>query len=132
MRYALLAYDPGGSLQALSAEDKRGLHRGHAALESDESRATVVAHYRFRPARLATTIRLAEDELVERDGAATEASAGLRALYLLESSDPDAVRDLARQLPAVQLGGIVEIWPLAEPNAGERPTKRAHDRQRKH
>lgn len=132
MKYALLAYDPAGSLQELPAEDKRALHRGHAALQHDESRATVIAHYRFRPARLVTTISLANDDLVERGGAATETSAELRALYLIESSDPDAVSNLARQLPAVQFGGTVEIWPLAEPDSDERQPRRGLHRQRKH
>ena len=132
MKFALLAYDPTGSLQELPTDDKRALHRGHAALQHDESRVTVIAHYRFRPARLVTTISLAEDELIERDGAATETSAGLRALYILESSEPNAVTDLARQLPAVQLGGTVEIWPLTEPDSGEPHAKRGFHRKRKH
>lgn len=132
MKYALLAYDPGGSLQELAAEDKRALHRGHATLHHDESRVTVIAHYRFRPARLATTISLVGDEPVERRGAASETSAGLRALYLLESSDADAVKDLARQLPAIQLGGTAEIWTLAEPDGGDSPAKRGLHRRRKH
>jgi hypothetical protein len=132
MKYALLAYDLAGSLQELPADDKRVLHRGHAALQHAESRATVIAHFRFRPARLVTTVSLVGDELVERGGAASETSAELRALYLVESSDPDAVSDLARQLPAVQLGGTVEIWPLTEPAAGEQPTRHGHHLRRKH
>jgi len=121
MKYALLGYDSDGSLEELAPEDKRALHVGHRALH-DEVTATastsvsVIAHYRFRPPPLATTIRLGTDELITAEGPASKASEALRALYLLESDDHDAVLDLAGRLPAVQMGGIVEVWPLTEPD----------------
>jgi hypothetical protein len=46
------------------------------------------------------------------DGSSSEATGALRALYLLDSDDPDAVLDFASQLPAVRMGGAVEVWPL--------------------
>lgn len=39
----------------------------------------------------------------------------LRALFLLESDDVEAVLRLAGELPAIHLGGSVEVWPLIEP-----------------
>ncbi len=47
-------------------------------------------------------------------------SEALRALYLLESDDPAAVVDLAARLPAVHMGGTVEVWPLIEPHPDAR------------
>jgi hypothetical protein len=120
VKYALLGYDSEGALGALAAEKKRSLHAGHRALHDDAAAAIstparVIAHYRFRPPRHATTVRLAADKLVKTDGPATETSHALRALYLLESEDHDAVIDLAARLPAIQMGGTVEVWPLTEP-----------------
>ncbi len=116
MKYALLGYDIDGSLERLAAEDKHALHRAHRLLHDETAAKTpgsvqMIAHYRFRPPRLATTIRCAGDDLITTEGPAAKASETLRALYLLESDNPDAVRDLASQLPAIQVGGTVEIWP---------------------
>jgi hypothetical protein len=125
MKYVLLGYDSDGSLDALAPEEKRSLHHEHRALH--EAAATsnpsvhVIAHYRLRPPHLATTIRVAGRELVRTEGPEGNASGVLRALYLLESDGPDAVLDFAGQLPALRIGGHVEIWPLTEPNPHGRP-----------
>ena len=122
MKYALLGYDTEGALEALAANDKRALHSGHHALHDEHEAAsgsvTVIAHYRFRPPRLASTVRLVGGETVTTDGPPADSSASLRALYLVESDDRDAVLDLARQLPALRMGGTIEVWPLAEPHRG--------------
>ena len=124
MKYALLGYDPAGSLRELPAEEKRALHGAHRTLHDEVAATTdspvgVLAHYRFRPPQLVTTLSLDGDQLVRTGGPASEASAGLRALYLLESDDADAVLELASRLPAVLMGGTVEVWPLTEPDHGE-------------
>ena len=119
MKYALLGYDTDGSLEELAPDDKRALQVGHRALHDEVKAAAsasvnMIAHYRFRPGRLATTIRLDANEVIRTEGSAAEASEALRALYLVESDDPDAVLDLAGRLPAVQMGGTVEVWPVTE------------------
>jgi hypothetical protein len=121
MKYAVLGYDGEGSLDVLPAEDKRTLHGAHRALHDDvqaaaDSSVHVIAHYRFRPTRQTTTVRLAGDEIVKTAGPAAGASEALRALYLLESDDSDAILEFAARLPAVQMGGTVEVWPLTEPD----------------
>jgi len=119
LKYALLGYEAEGSLDA---EDKRALHRAHRALHDDSQAAAstsvrVIAHYRFRPARGATTVRGSDGEVVRTRGSSMETTDALRALYLVESDEPDAVLDLAASLPAVRMGGTVEVWPLIEPAA---------------
>jgi hypothetical protein len=121
MKYALLGYDSDGSLDALAPEEKRSLHREHRATHDDAAATSnpsvnVIAHYRLRPPHLATTIRVAGRELVTTQGPEANATGVLRALYLLEADGPDAVLDFASRLPALRIGGHVEIWPLTEPN----------------
>src|SRR5262245_47246609 len=121
MKYALLGYDTDGALEGLAREDKRALHGGHRALHDEvvagaTASVNVIAHYRFRPPRLATTIRLGADEVIRTEALAAGASEALRALYLLESDDPEAVLELASRLPGVRMGGTVEVWPLTEPD----------------
>ncbi len=114
MNYALLVYIAPASLRGLTGEDKLSLHSGDQAATA--ASASLVAHYRLRPPRTATTLRLRGDEIVKTDGPAAEAREGLRAFYVLESDEPDAVLDFASRLPAVRLGGTVEVWPLIEPS----------------
>ena len=118
MKYALLCYDLDRSLDELAAPEKRAFHGGHAALHKEQntsSGVTVVAHYRFRPAQHATTVQFTEGELIRAEGPAGVVSGGLRALYLVESDDLDAVVALAAGLPAIAAGATIEIWPLTEP-----------------
>jgi hypothetical protein len=126
MKYALLGYDSDGSLDALPPEEKRSLHREHRATHDDAAATSnpsvnVIAHYRLRPPHLATTIRVTGRELVTTEGPEANASGVLRALYLLEADGPDAVLEFASRLPALRIGGHVEIWPLTEPNPHGRP-----------
>ena len=120
MNYLLLVYVAPESLRGLSSEDKLSLHGGSHA-EASVS-ASLIAHYRLRPPRTATTLRLKGDEIVTTDGPFADMREDLRALYVLESDDDGAVFDFASQLPAVRFGGIVEVWPLIEsgPQAQER------------
>jgi hypothetical protein len=68
----------------------------------------------MRPPRHTRTLRLVEGKLESTEGPATETARTLRALYLLDSDD-ETVLHVASQLPAIHLGGCVEIWPLIEP-----------------
>jgi hypothetical protein len=125
MKYLVLGYDSQGSLDSLATEDKRALHGAHRALHDDveataNASVSVIAHYRVRPPRHTTTLRLAGDDIITSEGPSARASEALRALYLLEGDDPDAVLDLAARLPAVRMGGTVEVWPLIEPHGHAR------------
>ena len=119
MKYALLGYDLDGTLDQLARDSKRALHRQHAGLGEHapiNPGVTILAHYRFRPSPLATVRHDANTGTPIRvDGAASETSATLRALYILDSDDPDAVVQLAERLPATLQGATVEIWALTEP-----------------
>jgi hypothetical protein len=119
MKYALLGYDLDATLDQLAPEDKRALHQEHAALgEGSLGNGTrLIAHYRFRPPALATTIRIGTDGTIRHQGPASSATATLRALYILESDDPEQAAQLAEHLPATLRGTTIEIWPLSEPHA---------------
>jgi hypothetical protein len=114
MKYALLAYDD-GSLDELPTAKKRALHLGHARRHNMKSEVTVVSHYRFRPAQHATTVRFEAGSPVRASGPASGFNGTLRALYITEDDDLDAVVQFAADLPAVKAGATVEIWPFTEP-----------------
>ena len=125
MKYVVLVYgDP--AWDNLPPVEKQAFHRAHRTLHADlktspAGPATVVAHYRLRPPQQATTLRIVGGKTTVAAGPSTEATELLRALYLIESDSADAVSRLAEQLPAVQAGGIIELWPATEPDhAGAR------------
>jgi hypothetical protein len=118
MKYALLGYDLDATLDQLAPQDKRALHQGHSALGEGSlaDGIRLIAHYRFRPPALATTIRNGTDGAIRRQGPASRATATLRALYILESDSPEQAAQLAEHLPALRVATI-EVWPLSEPHA---------------
>jgi len=120
MNYALLIYITAAQMEGLSPEEARSLHGGHQRTASNS--VSVTAHFRLRPPRLTTTVRRDGDTIGRIEGASSETSEGLRALYLLESDEPDAVLDFASQHPAIAVGGTAEIWPLIATSG--------HDRER--
>ena len=115
VKYAVLGYINHDLWDELGPEGKRALHDASLAEHRIPASppARVIAHYRFRPPRFATTIRLADDQITTAEGVANDASHALRALYLVESDDHDAVIALARRLPPLRLGATIEVWPLA-------------------
>jgi hypothetical protein len=110
MKYTLLVYDAPDSWHSLSAAQKHGLHDEYHALAASPG---VIGHYRLRPPKNTTTVRV-QDQIVRTEGPLADTRESLRALYLLESDDQDSVLEFAAQIPAARLGGAVEVWPLAE------------------
>lgn len=115
MKYALLVYDSSTGWNELPSTDERELHDRAAYEGLDTGSVSLLAHYRLRPPQQTTTLRLANGKLTRTEGAAAETHATLRAFFLLESDDAETVLNLASELPAIRLGGSIEVWPLIEP-----------------
>jgi hypothetical protein len=111
VKYALFVYELPGSWHDLSTEQKRALHDEYRAVAASPG---VIGHYRLRPPRMATTVRVEEDQIVKTVGALADTRESLRAFYLLESDDHDSVLKVAARIPAACTGGAVEVWPLTE------------------
>jgi hypothetical protein len=119
MKYGLFVYVD-ESWDQLPAEERRGLHAAHRGLHNEHHASAaatvhVIGHYRLRPPAKTTTVRRIGDEIAKTQGPSAPRREALRALYLLESDDPDAILDLAARLPALRIGGTAELWPLIEP-----------------
>ena len=126
MKYVLLVYESSTGWDELPSTDKRDLHDRAPYEALDTGSVNLLAHYRLRAPQQTTTIRLANGDLTRTEGPATKRHEALRALFLLESDDAETVLNLASELPAIRLGGTVEIWPLIEPSP---PGRGGHDRR---
>jgi hypothetical protein len=112
MKYALFVYDAPSSWHAMPVEKRHGAHGEYHALAESPG---VIGHYRFRPPEASTTVRVEDDQVVRSPGPLHDtAERALRALFLLESDDREAMLALAASTPAARMGGAVEVRPLAE------------------
>lgn len=111
MKYALFIYDAPSTWHSVPGDRRHAVHGEYHALAELPG---VFAHYRFRLPETTTTIRVEEDQVVKSQGPLVDASETLRALYLLESDDHDAVLELAARTPAARMGGVVEVRPILE------------------
>lgn len=111
MRYALLINERPGAYAGLSADERAAITAEYTALRADER---VVAGERLEPADTATTVRAAGGELLLTDGPFADTKEIFGGFYLVEADNLDVALELAARVPAVRLGGSVEIRPLAE------------------
>jgi hypothetical protein len=111
MKYALLIYPKPGSHEALEEDDYKSVNAEYLALREDP-RCLGGAH--LQPVESATTVRSGGAENLIIDGPYADTKEVLGGYYVLDASDLDAALEFAQRIPAVRLGGAVEIRPLVE------------------
>ena len=111
MKYAMLIYPKPGSHEGLGEDEAKALTAEYMALR-DDSRCVGGAH--LQPGDMATTVRHGGAENLITDGPFADAKEVLGGYYVFEASDLDAALEFAQRIPAVRLGGAVEVRPLVE------------------
>jgi hypothetical protein len=111
MKYAMLIYPKPGSHEELGEEAAKALTAEYLALREDP-RCLGGAH--LQPGETATTIQYGGAENLITDGPYADAKEVLGGYYVLEESDLDAALEFAQRIPAVRLGGAVEVRPLVD------------------
>ncbi len=76
--------------------------------------AGVTPGNQLQPPESATTVRAQDGQTLTTDGPYVETKEALDGYFMYEADDLDAAIDLASQIPAVQLGGAIEIRPIVE------------------
>jgi hypothetical protein len=114
MKLALLVYgDP--AWDDMPHAERRSFHAAHRELHAAEGAVSVGEHFRFRAPDQAVTLRRVGDDVARSDGPSSDVSGRLRALYLVDAADVEEAIGLARRLPALAIGGTVEVWPISSP-----------------
>jgi hypothetical protein len=111
MKYALLIYPKPGSHEALAEDEYASVNAAYWALRED-SRCLGGAH--LQPGDSATTVRYDGAQNLIIDGPYADTKEVLGGYYVLDASDLDEALEFAQRIPAVQLGGAVEVRPLVE------------------
>ncbi len=111
MQYALLIYERPGSYDGLSAEELESLTDEYMAIRSDD-RVFDGAH--LAPANTATTVRLHDGESVLTDGPFAETKEVFGGYFLMNADDLDEALPVVQRIPAIRMGGSVEVRSLME------------------
>jgi hypothetical protein len=111
MKYALLIYPKAGSHEALSEEEYAPVNAAYWALRED-ARCLGGAH--LQPGEAATTVRSGGSGHLITDGPYADTKEVLGGYYVFEGADLDEALEFAQRIPAIALGGAVEVRPLVE------------------
>jgi hypothetical protein len=111
MKYALLIFTQPGSHEALEPDEYAVVNAAYLALRKDP-RCLGGGH--LQPAETATTVRDGGGEVLITDGPFADTKEVLGGYYVLEAADLDEALEWVQRIPAVRLGGAVEVRPLVE------------------
>lgn len=111
MRYALLVNDLPRAYESLDAKERERLFAEYAALAADPR---VVAGEQLHPASAALTVR--GDATTPRVSAGPPADTGesFAGYYVVDVADAEEALAIARDIPAIRLGGSVEVRGVVE------------------
>jgi hypothetical protein len=111
MKYALLIYTKPGSWEAMSEEEQSSVHGEYMALSDAPG---IVGGEQLHGTDAATTVRVPNGQTLTTDGPFADTKEVLAGFYLVDANDVDGAIALAARVPAVRLGGAVEVRPVVE------------------
>ena len=111
MKYALLIYPKPGSHEALGDDESKAVSAEYWAFREDP-RCLGGAH--LQPIETATTVRHGGGQNLITDGPYADTKEVLGGYFVFEASNLDEALEVAQRVPAVRLGGAVEVRPLVE------------------
>jgi hypothetical protein len=111
MQYALLIYERPGAYAGLTDEQRQAITAEYLAIRHD---TRVIGGARLKPIDTATTVRMVDGESLITDGPFAETKEVFGGYYVLEADHVDAALEIARYIPAIRLGGAVEVRPILE------------------
>jgi hypothetical protein len=111
MKYALLIYLKPDSHEALGEDESKSVSAEYWAFREDP-RCLGGAH--LQPVETATTVRYGGAGNLITDGPYADTKEVLGGYFVFEASDLDEALEVAQRIPAVRLGGAVEVRPLVE------------------
>ncbi|MDE3202648.1 MAG: hypothetical protein KGQ66_00310 [Acidobacteriota bacterium] len=111
MKYAMLIYPKPGSHEELPPDEYAPVNAAYLALR-DDPRCVGGAH--LQPAETATTVRYGAREPLITDGPFADTKEVLGGYYVLDAANLDEALEFAQGIPAIRLGGAVEVRPLVD------------------
>ena len=111
MQYALLIYDLPDTYDKLADDERDAVFGEYFAISKEPA---VVGGAQLQPVETATTVRSRGGEHLIIDGPFADTKEVLGGYFVFEASHLDEALEVAQRIPAVRLGGAVEVRPLVE------------------
>ena len=115
MQYALMICAPPGVAEELTEAQREAAYAEYLALEAD---VRCVAAAQLAPVETATSVRLAGGRTLVTDGPFADTKEVLGGICVVEAADLDEALAIAARIPAVRYGGVVEVRPVVQHDAG--------------
>ncbi len=113
MKYALLVYATPGT-HDLPEDEMATVLSEYEALRDEPG---YIASAQLHPPEMATTLRRGDGQTLTTDGPFADTKEVFGGYYLFDVADVDAALSIAERIPAVRLGGSVEVRPIVEPRS---------------
>jgi len=97
--------------QSMSAEEQKEVGAGWARLKEIPG---VTPGEGLTPPDMATTVRVQDGKTLTTDGPFVETKEAFDGYCFVEADDLDAAIAVAAQVPAVDMGGAVEVRPMQQ------------------
>jgi hypothetical protein len=110
MKYALLVYATPGS-HDLPEDQAAAVLTEYEALRDEPG---YISSGQLHPAETATAVRRHNGQTLTTDGPFADTKEVFGGFYLFDVADVDAALAIAERVPALRLGGSVEVRPLVE------------------
>jgi hypothetical protein len=111
MKYALLIYPKPGSHEQLGEDESTAVSAEYWAFREDP-RCLGGGH--LQPVETATTVRSRGGDHVIIDGPYADTPEALGGYFVFDAPTLDDALEVAERIPAVRLGGAVEVRPFVE------------------
>ena len=111
MKYALLINEAPGAYDGLSESERDGLLGEYMAIRNEPG---CLDGQHLQPAHTATTLRSQGGQLLTTDGPFADTKEIFGGYFIVEADDLDKALDVAARIPAVRMGGSVEVRPVVE------------------
>jgi hypothetical protein len=109
MQYALLIYTKPGTVESLSPAEREALSVEYYALRDEPG---VLGGAGLQPVTTATTVRLADGKPLVTDGPFADTKEVFGGYYVYEADNLDQAIEMASRIPAIRLGGTIEVRPV--------------------
>jgi hypothetical protein len=110
MKYALLVYSEPGA-HDLPDDQAAAVLADYIALREEPG---YIGSAQLQPTEMATTIRRSNGQTLTTDGPFADTKEVFGGYYLFDVDNVDVALSIAERIPALRLGGSVEIRPIVE------------------
>jgi len=118
MEYMLLIYQDEAQRMKMSDQERGALFAQYGEFtKSIEESGAFKAGAPLQPTTTASTVRMKNGKTVTTDGPFAETKEQLAGYYLVDAKNLDEAISIAARIPAVRVGGTIEVRPVMQVGA---------------